>query len=115
MMSVGTGVFSAIVLILFCIQNLRLEGYMAHTIKHKVPTAVKAWLKKEVAAQRKLHKKIMKEINVDLASKRAQWYEAFFDRIKSPTRGFNVHFTERRQITDEEIPSKPRRKDRVVW
>jgi hypothetical protein len=85
---------------------------MAHTIKHKVPAAVKAWIKKEVEGQRKLYKKIAKQMD-DLAPKRAKWYEEFLDRIQ--TRGFNVHFTERRQIPDAELPKKPRRKDRVVW
>lgn len=88
---------------------------MAHTIKYKVPAAVKAWVKKEIVGQRKLHKKIKQEVNVNLAPKRAKWYQEFFDRIQAPERGFNVHFTERRQIPDEEIPSKPRRKDRAVW
>ncbi|MEC9375445.1 MAG: hypothetical protein VYA80_03620 [Pseudomonadota bacterium] len=86
---------------------------MNHTIKHKIPASVKAWLKKEVAGQRKLHKKIAQEVNVDLAEKRSKWYEAFFNRIQ--TRGFNVHYTERRQIGDDELPKKPRRKDRAVW
>ena len=86
---------------------------MSHTIKHKVPAAVKAWIKKEIAGQRKLHKKIAKEINEDLVKKRAKWYDEFFNRIQ--TRGFNVHFTERRQIQEEELPKKPRRKDRAVW
>jgi len=88
---------------------------MAHTIKHKVPAAVKAWIKKEIKLQRELHKKIAKQMNVDLAPKRAKWYEEFFERIQRPGRGFNVHFTERRVIPDEEIPKKPRRKDKVVW
>ena len=87
---------------------------MAHTIKHKVPASVKAWLKKEVAIQRQLYKKISKEMD-DLAPKRAIWYEEFLERIQRPGRGFNVHFTERRIIPDEEMPKKPRRKDRVVW
>lgn len=86
---------------------------MAHTIKHTVPAVVKAWIKKEIAGQRKLHKKIAKEVNDELVAKRAKWYEEFFHRIQ--TRGFNVHFTDRRQITDEELPTKPRRKDRAVW
>ena len=54
-------------------------------------------------------------MNVDLAPKRAKWYEEFLERIQRPGRGFNVHFTERRVIPDEEIPKKPRRKDKVVW
>jgi hypothetical protein len=83
-------------------------------IKHTVPAATKAWLKKEGAAQKQLHKAIQKAMNVEYAAERAKNYEAFFERIK--TRGFNVHFTERRQITDAEIPTKPQnRKDKVVW
>lgn len=88
---------------------------MAHTIKHKVPAVVKAWIKKEIKLQIALHKKIAKEMNEVLAPKRAKWYEEFFERIQRPGRGFNVHFTERRVISAEEIPKKPRRKDKVVW
>ena len=88
---------------------------MSQTIKHKVPAATKAWIKKEIKIQRDLWKQISKEMNEDLAPKRAKWYEEFFERIQRPGRGFNVHFTERRVIPDEEIPKKPRRKDKVVW
>ncbi len=89
---------------------------MAHVIKHKLPAATKAWIKKEIKIQRDLWKQISKEMNVDLAEKRAKWYEEFFERIQRPGRGFNVHYTDRRIIPDEEIPKKPpRRKDKVVW
>ncbi len=88
---------------------------MSQTIKHKVPAATKEWIKKEIKIQRDLWKQISKEMNEDLAPKRAKWYEEFFERIQRPGRGFNVHFTERRVIPDEEIPKKPRRKDKVVW
>jgi hypothetical protein len=89
---------------------------MAQTIKHNIPAAVKAWIKKEIKVQRDLHKKISKEMNVDLVKTRAKWYEEFFERLQRPGRGFNVHYTTRRVIPDEEIPSKPpRRKDKVVW
>ena len=88
---------------------------MAHTIKHKIPAVVKAWLKKEIKIQRDLHKKISKEMNVDMVEKRAKWYEEFFERLQRPGRGFNVHFETRRLISDEELPKKPRRKDKVVW
>ena len=89
---------------------------MAHPIKHKISAATKAWIKKEIKIQKDLHKQIAKAMNVDLASKRAKWYEEFFERIQRPGRGFNVHYTDRRVISEEEIPSKPaRRKDKVVW
>jgi hypothetical protein len=84
----------------------------SNVIPHKVSASVKAWLKKEVELHKKLHRKIAKR-NDALAPKRAQWYAAFFKRIQ--TRGFTMHFTERRQIGAEELPKKPRRKDRVVW
>ena len=88
---------------------------MAHTIPHKVPAAVKAWIKKEIKLQRVLHKKIAKIINHDIAETRAKCYEAFFERLQKPERGFNVHFNERRVIKEDELPKKPRRKDRAVW
>jgi hypothetical protein len=88
---------------------------MAHTIKHKIPAAVKAWIKKEIKIQRDLHKKISKKMNVDIVEKRAKWYEEFFERLQRPGRGFNVHFETRRVLSEEEIPKKPRRKDKVVW
>ena len=75
----------------------------------------KARIKKEIKIQRALHKKIAKAMNDDLAPKRAKWYEEFFERIQRPGRGYNIHYTERRLISDEEIPKKPRRKDKVVW
>jgi len=88
---------------------------MANPIPHKVPAATKAWIKKEIKSMRELHKKIAKEMNVDLADKRAKWYDEFLERIQRPGRGFNVHYDQRRVISDEEIPKKPRRKDKVVW
>ena len=89
---------------------------MGQVIKHKVPAETKAWIKKEIKIQRDLWKQISKEMNVDLVEKRAKWYEEFFERIQRPGRGFNVHYTQRREIPDEEIPKKPKgRKDKVVW
>lgn len=87
---------------------------MANTIPHKVPASVKSWIKKEIKLQRELHKKIAKQMD-DLAPTRAKWYDEFLERVQDPARGFNVHFTTRRVITDDELPKKPRRKDRVVW
>ena len=89
---------------------------MGQVIKHKIPAATKAWIKQEIKIQKDLWKKISKEMNVDLVEKRAKWYEEFFERIQRPGRGFNVHYTTRREIPDEEMPKKPKgRKDKVVW
>jgi hypothetical protein len=84
----------------------------SNVIPHKVPAAVKAWLKKEVELSKKLHRKIAKEMD-SIAPKRAKWYAAFYKRIQ--TRGFTTHFTELRQVGADELPKKPKRKDRVVW
>lgn len=81
-------------------------------IEHKRSKEVKAWLKKEIAEQKVRYKKIAKEMD-DLSPKRDKWIEEFFERIQ--TRGFNVHFDQRRQIQPEEIPKKPRRKFKVVF
>ena len=88
---------------------------MSNPIPHKIPAATKDWIKKEIKLMRALHKKIAKEMNVDLAPERAKWYDEFLERIQRPGRGFNVHFETRRVIPDEEMPKKPRRKDKVVW
>lgn len=88
---------------------------MPNPIPHKIPAATKAWVKKEIKAMRDLHKKIATEMNVKLAPTRAKWYDEFLERIQRPGRGFNVHYETRRVIPDEEMPKKPRRKDKVVW
>ena len=89
---------------------------MAHVIKHKIDAKTKAWIKQEIKIQRDLWKKISKEMNVEFVERRAKWYEEFFERIQRPGRGFNVHYTQRREIPDEEMPKKPKgRKDKVVW
>ena len=48
-----------------------------------------------------------------LSAKRDKWIEQFLERIQ--TRGFNVHADMLRKIPAEEIPSKPRRKFKVVF
>ena len=80
---------------------------MAHVIKHKIPAETKAWIKKEIKNQRDLWKQISKEMNVELAEKRAKWYDEFFERIQRTGRGFNVHYTTRREIPYEEMTKKP--------
>lgn len=81
-------------------------------IKHKVSKEAKAWIKKEAAEQKTRYREIVKEME-ELSPKRDKWVESFFDRICS--RGFNVHFNNRRVIKREELPKKPRRKFRVVF
>ncbi len=71
-----------------------------------------AWPRPEIREQTARHKKIEKEINVDLAPERGVWIERLLERIQ--TRGFNVHAGIRRKIKPEEIPTKPKRKFKVV-
>jgi len=71
----------------------------------------KAWLKENIAEQKKRHAAIMKEMNTDLAKTRAKWYKDFIKEIA--TTGFNVTGDMKRVITKKELP-KPRKKDRVV-
>jgi hypothetical protein len=73
---------------------------------------VQAWLKQEWKEQQERYKKIVAEMEA-LAPQREQWIEEFYQRIQ--TRGFNVHADIRRKIKPEEIPSRPKRKRRVVY
>lgn len=70
-----------------------------------------AWVKENVAEQKKRHKAIMKEMNVDLAKTRAKWYKEFVKEIA--TTGFNVTGDMKRVIPKNELP-KPRKTDKVV-
>jgi hypothetical protein len=49
----------------------------------------------------------------DLGEERDVWVEKFFERIQ--TRGFNVHFDNRRAIAADELPTRPARKFKVVF
>lgn len=69
------------------------------------------WLKENIAEQKKRHKAIMKEMNVDLAKKRAKWYKDFVNEIA--TTGFNVTGDMKRVIKKNELPT-PRKVDQVV-
>ena len=71
------------------------------------------WLRQEVREQKARYKQIEKAMNVDMASKRDKWVAAFLERIQ--TRGFNVHADIRRQVKPEEIPTRPKRKFKVVF
>ncbi len=76
-------------------------------------TDIRAWLKENIAEQKKRHAAICKEMNEDLAPQRAKWYQEFLQIVQ--TRGFNVSGDMRRKITKAEVPKKPRRPDQVVW
>ncbi|MBT8442669.1 MAG: hypothetical protein KJO76_09815 [Gammaproteobacteria bacterium] len=75
------------------------------------PDGNKAWLKENIAEQKKRHAAIMREMNKDLAKTRAKWYKEFIKEIS--TTGFNVTGDMKRVIPKNELP-KPRKKDQVV-
>jgi hypothetical protein len=81
--------------------------------KIKRSAAVERWLRQEIKEQRARYKQVEKAMNVDLSSQRDEWVTAFLERIQ--TRGFNVHADIRRQIKPEEIPTRPKRKYKVVF
>lgn len=85
---------------------------MMKFIEHKRSREVEAWLRKEVVEQKRRYGKIVKEMDA-LAPKRDKWIAEFLQRIQ--TRGGHVHFDQLRKIRPEEIPTKPKRKFRVVF
>lgn len=70
------------------------------------------WLKQEVAAQKKRYQAIVREQDA-LAPKRDKWVAGFLGRIQ--TRGFHYHLDQMRKVRAEEIPTKPKRKFKVVF
>jgi hypothetical protein len=76
-------------------------------------SAAVAWVKENVAEQKKRHAAIMKEINVQLASQRAKWYADFLKIVQ--TKGFNANGDQRVIIKPGQIPKKPKRKDQAVY
>jgi hypothetical protein len=49
----------------------------------------------------------------DLGPTRAKWYKQFLKDIS--TKGFNFNGDMRRVIKKSELPTRPRRKDKVSW
>ncbi|HVN41754.1 MAG TPA: hypothetical protein VMT50_03145 [Steroidobacteraceae bacterium] len=86
---------------------------MPDLIKHKRTREVETWLKKEVAEQKRRHRKIEHEMNVTLAPQRDRWVDEFLERLQ--TRGYHTHFNLMRKIKPEEIPKRPKRKFKVVF
>jgi len=85
---------------------------MPKLIKHRRSPEAEGWLRKEIADQKRRYRKIVREQDA-LAPKREKWVAQFFERIM--TRGYNVHFSDRRKILPEELPTRPKRKFRVIF
>ncbi|MGH9845921.1 MAG: hypothetical protein ACREEM_45030 [Blastocatellia bacterium] len=75
--------------------------------------AVEKWLQREAKEQTARYKKIEKQMNMTIAPERDNWIEAFLERIQ--TRGFFIHSDMKRKIKLEEIPTRPKRKFKVVF
>lgn len=85
---------------------------MAKLIEYEKSAEAEKWISDEGAEQEERYNKIVKEMD-DLSEERDVWVEKFFERIQ--TRGFNVHYDNRRQIPDEELPKRPDRPFKVVF
>lgn len=75
------------------------------------PEEVEAWIRREVAAQERIYRGIVREMNA-LNDRRIKWVKEFYQRLQ--TRGFSVHAGIRRKVRPEEIPPVPKR-IRVVF
>lgn len=81
-------------------------------IENKRSREAEAWLKKEIAEQKRRYRKIVTEQEA-LSPKRDKWIAEFLQRIQ--TRGVHTHYDQMRKVRPEEIPVKPKRKFKVVF
>lgn len=81
-------------------------------IKNRRSREAEAWLKKEIAEQKRRYRKIVAEQEA-LSPKRDKWIAEFLQRIQ--TRGVHTHYDQMRKVRPEEIPVKPKRKFKVVF
>jgi hypothetical protein len=75
------------------------------------PEEVERWIRREVQAQERIYRRIVREMNA-LNDRRIKWVKEFYQRLQ--TRGFSVHAGIRRKVRPEEIPPIPKR-IRVVF
>jgi len=90
---------------------------MAKTVQDKKPARTReaqAWLKENVAEQKKRYAAIVKEQD-ELGPQREKWVKDFLQIIQ--TKGFNVTGDVRRVIKPNEVPKKPKgmKKHQVVF
>lgn len=82
--------------------------------KPERPAEVKAWMDEEIAAQKARYDAIVEEME-GIQEERDGWIANFLKIIQ--TKGFNVTGDMRRQVSKDEIPTRPDRADadKVVW
>jgi hypothetical protein len=73
---------------------------------------LRRWLKQESAEQQRRYRAIAAAQDA-LAPKRDRWIAEFLARIQE--RGFQLHYDQLRRIRPDEIPSRPKRRFRVVF
>ena len=83
-------------------------------VKPKASKEAQAWLKENIAEQKKRYAAIVKEQD-ELGPQREKWVEEFLRIVQ--TRGFNVTGDTRRVIKPNEVPKKPKgmKKHQVVF
>ncbi len=86
---------------------------MPNLIRYTRSREAETWLRKEIAEQKARYRGIEREMNVGLAKRRDRWIDEFLERIQS--RGFHVHFSVLRKVRPEEIPTRPKRRFKVVF
>ena len=88
---------------------------MAQRVQDQKPErddATRAWMRQNVAEQKKRWKAIY-DAQEKLWPKRRKWYKDFLKIIQ--TRGFNWDGDNLRKIPKKEIPKEPKRKHKVVF
>jgi hypothetical protein len=88
------------------------EDAVSKLIRHTRSREAARWLRDEVAAQKRRYRAILAEQDA-LAPRRDKWIDEFLQRIQ--TRGYHVHFDQLRKIPADEIPTRPKRKFKVVF
>jgi hypothetical protein len=71
-----------------------------------------AWLKDNVAEQKKRYAAIVKEMD-ELEDDRQQWYAEFLKIVS--TKGWNVNGDQRMVVASKDLPKRPKGRSRVVF
>jgi hypothetical protein len=88
---------------------------MAKRVQHLKPARkadAQAWLRENVAEQKKRYAAIVKEMN-GIGAQREKWYADFLKIVS--TKGFNVNGDMRVVIPSKSLPKKPKARSKVVF
>jgi len=87
-------------------------SFLNTRIERELPEEVIKWLEEEIKEQDERYEKIVAEMKA-LDPTRDQWYEEFFERLK--TYGFNLDGDQKQKLAEEDLPVKPDRDHVVVY